>query len=203
MIPDRVRIYTSATFCKNQKTEIENCYGTFRYKDIPKEVYPYYYTQALFGKRGFLIASKEKALCDFLCSASPIRGIKDFREYLFDGMRFDKEMFHGNIQWFLTVSFASTHSSVFHCLAYASSMNYQFENSSLPFPYSTFSANVSGRFGSNGSFAHMQLIIPDYVLCSMDFSGNTLTRIVQIIIIHFRTKKPVMHSTETIDVLYA
>jgi len=94
MIPDRVRIYTSATFCKNQKTEIENCYGTFRYKDIPKEVYPYYYTQALFGKRGFLIASKEKALCDFLCSASPIRGIKDFREYLFDGMRFDKEMFH-------------------------------------------------------------------------------------------------------------
>ncbi len=94
MIPDRVSVYTSATFCKNKKIEIENCYGTFCYKDIPEEVYPYYYTQALYGKRSFLIASKEKALCDFLSSVYPIRGIKDFKEYLFDGMRFAEDIFN-------------------------------------------------------------------------------------------------------------
>jgi len=94
MIPDRVIVYTSATFCKNKKIEIENSYGTFCYKDIPAEVYPYYYTQELYGKRSFLIASREKALCDFLSSVSPIRGLRDFKEYLFDGMRLDEDTFH-------------------------------------------------------------------------------------------------------------
>ena len=40
-----------------------------------------------------MIASKEKALCDQLSAISPIRGIKDFREYLFDGMRLDEDIF--------------------------------------------------------------------------------------------------------------
>ena len=42
-----------------------------------------------------LIASKEKALCDQLCKLSPIRGLQDFNNYLFEGLRLDEEAFAG------------------------------------------------------------------------------------------------------------
>ena len=93
MIPERVVTYTSATFGQNKKKEYSNLFGTFTYRDIPQDVFPYYYTRELSDYRPYLIASREKALCDQLYIAPPIRGIRDFTEYLFDGLRLDEEIF--------------------------------------------------------------------------------------------------------------
>lgn len=93
MIPERVITYTSATFGKNKKKEFMNSFGRFTYRDIPQEVFPYYYSRELYGNRPYLIASREKALCDQLYIATPIRGIHDFEEFLFDGMRLDEDIF--------------------------------------------------------------------------------------------------------------
>ena len=93
MIPERVITYTSATFGQNKKKEFMNSFGTFTYRDIPQEVFPYYYSRELYGNRPYLIASREKALCDQLYIATPIRGIHDFEEFLFDGMRLDEDIF--------------------------------------------------------------------------------------------------------------
>ncbi|MDD3415918.1 MAG: hypothetical protein PHY47_18255 [Lachnospiraceae bacterium] len=93
MIPERVVVYTSATFGRNKKIEYNNQFGSFTYRDIPAAVFPYYYTRELSGNRPYLIATREKALCDQLCVMAPIRGIHDFREWLFDGMRLDEDIY--------------------------------------------------------------------------------------------------------------
>lgn len=93
MIPERVVTYTSATFGKKKTLEFTNEFGSYKYRDIPYEVYPYYYTRELINDYPLLIATKEKALCDMLSMISPIRGIADFEEYLFDGMRLDEDEF--------------------------------------------------------------------------------------------------------------
>ncbi|MDD2981628.1 MAG: hypothetical protein PHN80_16950 [Hespellia sp.] len=93
MIPERVVVYTSATFGRNKKLEYSNQFGSFTYRDIPEAVFPYYYTRELSGNRPYLIATREKALCDQLCVMAPIRGINDFREWLFDGMRLDEDIY--------------------------------------------------------------------------------------------------------------
>lgn len=93
MIPERVVVYTSATFGRNKKLEYSNQFGSFTYRDIPEAVFPYYYTRELSGNRPYLIATREKALCDQLCVMAPIRGINDFRDWLFDGMRIDEDIY--------------------------------------------------------------------------------------------------------------
>ncbi|MCF0237299.1 MAG: hypothetical protein HUK24_01765, partial [Sphaerochaetaceae bacterium] len=96
MIPERVVTYTSATFNKGKILDFQNYFGMYRYRDIPKEVYPYYYTRVIIDNYPLLIATKEKALCDKLSIESPIRGLRDFEEYLFDGLRLDEEEFTTN-----------------------------------------------------------------------------------------------------------
>lgn len=93
MIPERTVIYTSAVFGKRKKLTFENRFGLYTYRDVPAEVFPYYYTREISGGRPYFIAAKEKALCDELSTVSPIRGIHDFEEYLFDGMRLDEDIF--------------------------------------------------------------------------------------------------------------
>ncbi len=93
MIPERVRTYTSATFGRRKKVEFENQFGIYSYRDIPENVFPFFYTREMFADRPYLIATREKALCDQLSIVTPIRGLKDFEEYLFDGMRLDEDIF--------------------------------------------------------------------------------------------------------------
>jgi hypothetical protein len=93
MIPERVQVYTSASFGLNKKKEFANKFGLFTYRDIPRKAFPFYYNREWWKNRPYLIASREKALCDQLSITNPIRGIKDFREYLFDGLRLDEELF--------------------------------------------------------------------------------------------------------------
>ncbi len=95
LIPERVEVYTSATFGIKKRKEFQNVFGIFSYQDIPKVVFPYYYNRVESDNRVALIASKEKALCDQLCKLSPIRGLQDFNNYLFEGLRLDEEAFAG------------------------------------------------------------------------------------------------------------
>ena len=93
LIPERVEVYTSATFGIKKRKEFQNFFGIFTYQDIPKEVFPYYYNRVESDNRVALIAGKEKALCDQLCKLPPIRGLQDFSNYLFEGLRLDEEAF--------------------------------------------------------------------------------------------------------------
>lgn len=93
MIPERVRVYTSATFDKKKKIEVRNQFGIYSYRDVPEKVFPFFYVQEMYQRRPYLIATREKALCDQLSVETPIRGLKDFKEYLFDGMRLDEDIF--------------------------------------------------------------------------------------------------------------
>ena len=93
MIPERVRTYTSATFDRKKRIEFKNQFGIYSYRDIPNKVFPFFYTREMSAGRPYLIATREKALCDQLSIEPPIRGLKDFEEYLFDGMRLDEDIF--------------------------------------------------------------------------------------------------------------
>lgn len=93
MIPERTVTYTSAVFDKRKQIYFENQFGRYMYRDVPAAVFPYYYTRETSGGRPYFIATKEKALCDQLSTLSPIRGLRDFEEYLFDGMRLDEDLF--------------------------------------------------------------------------------------------------------------
>lgn len=93
MIPERTVTYTSAIFGKRKQLSFENKFGRYTYRDVPAEVFPYYYTREISEGRPYFIATREKALCDEISIFSPIRGIHDFEEYLFDGMRLDEDIF--------------------------------------------------------------------------------------------------------------
>lgn len=93
MIPERVTVYTSATRNKRRKKEFQNQFGVYTYQDVPAAVYPYGYTRVEAEPYPFLIADREKALCDELSILPPIRGRKAFMEYLFEGMRMDEDIF--------------------------------------------------------------------------------------------------------------
>jgi len=93
MIPERATVYTSATFRMNRKKEFTNAFGVYTYRDVPAAAYPHCYAWIDAKPYPYFIAEKEKALCDQLSIIKPIRGKQDFREYLFDGMRLDEELF--------------------------------------------------------------------------------------------------------------
>lgn len=93
MIPERVNTYTSAVFGRGKRLRFENAFGVFTYRDVPERAFPYYYTRESLSGRYFFIAAREKALCDQLSTLPPIRGLRDFEEYLFDGMRLDEDAF--------------------------------------------------------------------------------------------------------------
>lgn len=93
MIPERVTVYTSATCSKRRKKEFQNQFGVYTYQDVPTAVYPHGYTRIEADPYPYLIADREKALCDELSILSPIRGRKAFEEYLFEGMRLDEDIF--------------------------------------------------------------------------------------------------------------
>ncbi len=93
LIPEAVYTFTSATYDKKKKKKFETPFGTFTYRDVPKEVYPLGVELVREGKYSYWIASPEKALCDMLYTKSPIANQKELQRLLFDDMRIDDEEF--------------------------------------------------------------------------------------------------------------
>ncbi len=93
MIPEAVYAFTSASYDKKKKKEFKTPFGTFMYRDVPKEVYPLGVKLIEEGDYSYWIASAEKALCDTLYSKSPVANQKELLNLLFNDMRIDEEEF--------------------------------------------------------------------------------------------------------------
>lgn len=93
LIPEAVYVYTCATYKKNKKKQYVNKLGTFTYRDVPSEAYPYDIIIVKEGEYSYLIASPEKALCDKLYSIAPVKNKKEIISLLFDDLRIDPEIF--------------------------------------------------------------------------------------------------------------
>ena len=93
LIPERVHVYTSATYSKHKRKIYRNAFGTYSYRDVPKLAYPQDVSVKVEEPYSYLIATCEKALCDKLYTEKPVRNMKEFRYLLFEDLRIDQEGF--------------------------------------------------------------------------------------------------------------
>ena len=94
LIPEAVRVFTSATFGKKKKKEYDTPFGYFTYRDIPDSAYPLGIRIIKEGEYTVPIATPEKALCDKLYSVRPARSIANMEILLFEDLRIDEQAFH-------------------------------------------------------------------------------------------------------------
>ena len=91
LIPERVENITSATYNKNKTKTFQTPLGTFVYRCIPTSVYAFDIQRLKENEHPFLMASKEKALCDMLYLNRGIRNYKQLSQFLISDMRFVSE----------------------------------------------------------------------------------------------------------------
>ncbi|PKK97255.1 MAG: hypothetical protein CVV58_02185 [Tenericutes bacterium HGW-Tenericutes-3] len=105
IIPERVFIYTNATFNKRKSKSYQNHFGHFTYRDVPNAAFPFFVKAYEEDGYAYFIASPEKALCDLLYIKKPVISIKELKTLLFDDLRISKEMFeHLNFEDILYLS---------------------------------------------------------------------------------------------------
>lgn len=95
LIPERVDVITSATFNKNKNRVFETELGIFEYRYMQKYVYPYGIVRIEENGEPFLIASKEKALCDTLSKIRSVESVKKISYLLYDDLRIEREYIMG------------------------------------------------------------------------------------------------------------
>lgn len=94
LIPEKVVVYTNATFQKRKSKKYKNKFGIFTYRDIPKTAFPYDVKNYIVNGYSYFIATKEKALCDRLYIASPQTSMKALKYLMFDDLRIDEDEFY-------------------------------------------------------------------------------------------------------------
>lgn len=90
MIPEAVYTFTSATFEKKKKKTFINSFGTYTYRDVPSVVYSLGLEIIEEGSYTFMIASREKAICDQLYKMGPVANHKELQDLLFADLRIDE-----------------------------------------------------------------------------------------------------------------
>ncbi len=85
--------FTCATFNKNKIKTYTNHFGTFVYRDVPKNVFRLGIIVNQENNYVYQIATPEKALCDKLYITSPIKNLKSLKELLFADLRIDEDSF--------------------------------------------------------------------------------------------------------------
>lgn len=95
MIPERVETVTCASFNKNKNKRFDTPVGSFLYRSIPQAAYPYGIIRQEEDGNPFLIATKEKALCDTISKIGGIGSTKALGPLLFDNLRIDREDLFG------------------------------------------------------------------------------------------------------------
>lgn len=95
LIPEAVRVFTSASYNKKKIKRYENSFGTYTYRDIPGRVYPIGILHRIENGYAYFIASPEKALCDQLYPVAPLDSQLDLERYLFEDLRITREDFWG------------------------------------------------------------------------------------------------------------
>lgn len=93
LIPEKVMAVTSATFNKNKTKRFETDFGLFLYRDVPESAFPFEVYICEDDGRNFLIAGKEKSLCDILYREEPLHSEKRLCEYLFENLRIEQSDF--------------------------------------------------------------------------------------------------------------
>ena len=95
LIPETVyNTFTCATFNKRRIKTYNNHFGTFIYRDVPKNVFSLGVVAVQDGNYTYLEATPEKALCDKLYTVSPVLSIKNLKNLLFEDLRIDEEKFN-------------------------------------------------------------------------------------------------------------
>jgi len=91
LIPERVHTVTSASMGKNKNKHFTTPVGEFHYQSVPSSVYPYGIVRVEETAGPFLIAAKEKALCDMLFKTSGISTIASLENLLYEDWRIEKD----------------------------------------------------------------------------------------------------------------
>lgn len=95
LIPEAVyNTFTCATFNKRKVKTYTNHFGTFIYRDVPKEVFSLGVIAIMDGQYSYQVATPEKALCDKLYTLSPVKSIKELKKLLFEDLRIDEDAFN-------------------------------------------------------------------------------------------------------------
>lgn len=93
MIPERVVVYTNATFNKRKSKSYQNHFGHFTYRDVPKAAFPFAVKAYEQDGYAYFMASPEKALCDLLYIKKTVSSIKALKALLFEDLRVNKDNF--------------------------------------------------------------------------------------------------------------
>ena len=101
LIPESVRVYTSASFEKNKSKRYETAFGVYTYRDIPSRAYSVGILHRIEKGYAYFIASPEKAICDQLYTIAPLNAQRDIERYLFEDLRIEQEYFFGLNMTFL------------------------------------------------------------------------------------------------------
>lgn len=93
LIPERVDVVQSMT--THLTVSFENQAGRFEYQHCAKDYYPIGITQRQEVGVTYLIATPEKALCDYIISTPrlPLRFLKDTHTFLEEDLRLDMDAF--------------------------------------------------------------------------------------------------------------
>ncbi len=89
LIPERVEVITGVTNKRNKT--FETPIGNFSYRYVNNQVFPLGRVLIREKESSFIIASKEKSLCDQIGSIKQIRTIQDVISYLETDLRIDLE----------------------------------------------------------------------------------------------------------------
>ena len=93
LIPERVEVVESMT--THLTVSFQNDVGRFEYHHCAKDYYPIGITQREEEGVSYLIATPEKALCDYIITTPrlPLRFLKDTRVFLEEDLRLDMDAF--------------------------------------------------------------------------------------------------------------
>lgn len=91
LIPERATTITSASLGKNRRKEFRTSVGTFVYHSVSPEVYPYGIMRGEENGSPFLIATKEKALCDTLSKLKGNIRQDSLDSLLYDDLRLEED----------------------------------------------------------------------------------------------------------------
>ena len=91
LIPERVATITSASLAKNKRREFRTPVGTFVYHSVAPGLYPYGVTRREEEGSPFLIATKEKAICDTLSKLKGHTDRSSLEELLYEDLRMEEE----------------------------------------------------------------------------------------------------------------
>lgn len=90
MIPEAVYTVTCASYDKKKKKKYDTPFGSFSYRDVPNDAFPFGIRLMQEGEYYYRIASPEKALCDKLYTIKPVANAEELCTLMMDDLRMDE-----------------------------------------------------------------------------------------------------------------